>query len=191
MDSSCGFYDRAGFNLFTTSPDYCYNIMKFLMTSNEDIWKLLYYNTTDALSQPNLTMEQKRNLIYTGTGDSEPYKVFRVPFLDDAFTEQTSQLRIYLGTLLPNNRSWSLNDIYFEVISHVKLSNLDNYQSRPERMLCELLSTLNGQEIGGVGRLFFDASESMYDNARANIFNNRNFFGYTLIMSVRNGDIIE
>ena len=73
------------------------------MINNENIWKLLKYNEPNALSNPSLTLNEKAALIWDGNGDSESYKVFRTPYLDDMFTEQTTQLRVYLTTVYPDN----------------------------------------------------------------------------------------
>ena len=149
--------ERLAYNKFTEFSNLCYNILAYLMVQNEDIWKLLKYDTPDALSKPNLTLEEKRKMIYDGNGDSEHYNVYRSPFVDEAFTEQTSQLRIYALTINPKNRSLATIDLNIDCITHTKLVNIDGGKSRVELMVEEVLKTLNGQEIDGVGKLFFDA----------------------------------
>ena len=61
-----------------------YEILKYLILNNEDIWKLLKYTTPDALSKPNLTLAEKTALIYNGETDASPYRVFRQSCADDA-----------------------------------------------------------------------------------------------------------
>lgn len=177
------------YNKYSSTRGFGYSIIKYLMKNNEVIWKLLKYNTPDALDKPNLTLEEKRQLIWTGNGDSEDYRVFRSPFLDDAITSQISQLRIYNSVLSPDNRSIGTVDIGIECLCHDKIINLNNYESRVEVMIQEIISTINGRDIDGVGVLSFDKNMSMYDVCRMNIYNNRNFFGYTLWISVKVGDI--
>ena len=80
-------------------------------------------------------------------------------------------------------------DINIDCITHTKLVNIDGCKSRVEVMVEEVLKTLNGQEINGVGKLFFDARESMYNAARSSIFNNRYFWGYQITMSVKYGEL--
>jgi hypothetical protein len=41
-----------------------YNITKFLINNNEDIWKLLQYADGNALSNNNLSKDEKLNLVY-------------------------------------------------------------------------------------------------------------------------------
>lgn len=181
--------ERLAYNKFTGFSNLCYNILGYLMVNNENLWKLLYYDRPDALDQPNLTLGQKRELIYQGSGDSEKYKVFRCPYIDDAITSETSQLRVYALTVRPENRSVSVIDFALDCITHTKLSELEGAQSRVERMVEEILGTLNGQEIDGVGKLFFDASRAAYDGARNEIFNNRYFYGFQIILSLNYGDL--
>ena len=181
--------ERLAYNKFTEFSNLCYNILAYLMVQNEDIWKLLKYDTPDALSKPNLTLEEKRKMIYDGNGDSEHYNVYRSPFVDEAFTEQTSQLRIYALTINPKNRSLATIDLNIDCITHTKLVNIDGGKSRVELMVEEVLKTLNGQEIDGVGKLFFDAREAMYDGARFSLFNNRYFYGCQITMSVHYGEL--
>lgn len=181
--------EKLPYNTYKTTRGFGYAILKYLMTNNEDIWKLLKYNTPDALSKPNLTMEEKGELIWNGTGDSEDYRVFRSPFLDDAITSQISQLRIYNAVLSPYNRSVGTVDIGIECLCHNKIINLDTYESRVEVMMQNIIECLNGRDIAGVGVLAFDKDMSEYDICRMNIYNNRNFFGYSMWISVKVGDI--
>ena len=166
--------EKLPYNTYKTTRGFGYAILKYLMTNNEDIWKLLKYNTPDALSKPNLTMEEKGELIWNGTGDSEDYRVFRSPFLDDAITSQISQLRIYNAVLSPYNRSVGTVDIGIECLCHNKIINLDTYESRVEVMMQNIIECLNGRDIAGVGVLAFDKDMSEYDICRMNIYNNRN-----------------
>jgi len=181
--------EKLPYNTYKTTRGFGYAILKYLMKNNEDIWKLLKYNTPDALSKPNLTMEEKGALIWNGTGDSEDYRVFRSPFLDDAITSQISQLRIYNAVLSPYNRSVGTVDIGIECLCHNKIINLDTYESRVEVMMQNVIECLNGRDIAGVGVLAFDKDMSEYDICRMNIYNNRNFFGYSMWISVKVGDI--
>jgi hypothetical protein len=159
-----------------------HNIVTYLF-QNDDIWKLLYYSQIDALKQPPLTNQQKRNLIYNGQINSENYRCFFMPFTDDSFDKQHAQIRVYPVTIMPTNRI--LGDVSFaiEILSHVKINTLDNYSTRILYLLQQIIKTLNGKDIGSVGNIAFDRKGSGYDSARLNIYNNKNYLGYTLIMS--------
>ena len=63
-------------NIFSSMPFIPYKIVMALM-ENENFCKLIYYNTMDALSQPNLTIEQKQALIWDGDKDRmDHYNIF-------------------------------------------------------------------------------------------------------------------
>ena len=49
-------------------------------------------------------------------------------------------------------------------------------------MVEEILKTLNGVDVGGIGVLAFDRKNSFYDIAAQEIWNNRNFYGFRIIM---------
>ena len=55
---------------FERYSDFSYNIIKLLINKCEKLWKLIKYNTADALEKPNLTEEEKIALIYKGGADN-------------------------------------------------------------------------------------------------------------------------
>lgn len=178
----------AAYNSYASLPDLCYKAIEYLMLNNEDIWKLLKYNTYDALYKENLTMKEKASLIYDGKGDSSKFRVFRSPYMDDLFDMECAQLRVYVESISPDTPIYGTVDVNFEVISHVKIVNLADYRNRLELMIQQVLQTLNGVYIGAIGNFMFDRTISFYDLCKMNLYNNRNFYGYTLIMSTKVGN---
>lgn len=176
------------YNSYTSLRNICYRIIEYLMINNEDLWKLLRYNTDDALFKDNLTMKEKASLIYTGKGDSSNFRVFRSPYQDDLFDNECAQLRIYMESISPDNPIYGTVDINLEVVSHTKIIDLANYENRLEVMIQQLLQTLNGVYIGGIGKFVFDRDISFYDLCKMNLYNNRNFYGYSLVMSTKVGN---
>lgn len=178
-----------GFNSYNKFKNYSqlsYNIISYLINNNEDIWKMLKYNDPTALSQPNLTQSEKSELIYKGETDSEPFRVFRDPFTDDAYEKQVSQLRVFPSYTNPENHIVAIQDIQIQIVVHNKINYLDDYVMRLDYLIEEVLRTLNGADIGGLGVMFFDRTRSRNDNIYrgAGIGNNRNFLGALITMSV-------
>jgi len=159
-----------------------YEILKYLILNNEDIWKLLKYTTPDALSKPNLTLAEKTALIYNGETDASPYRVFRQSFADDAYNEEASRLHLYVSYIQPNNYASAVVDFTFEIMSHNKIIAIDGYMNRNEYILSEIMATLNDVEIGGIGNLFFDYDTNYRNIAQVTYFN-RFFQGYKLTIS--------
>ena len=176
------------YNRFTGLPSIPYNIVQYLF-NNDNLMKLLYYNTSDALSQPNLTDEQKRSMIYNGevnaddNSQSTNYKIFLSANPDDAISEQTSMLRVYKYRVMPTDKIVSKVVYCFELINHVKLMYLDNYTLRYENMFVELMRSLNGANgIQGISPLVFDKTMSSDCESRWTPFNNVNYQGERVTM---------
>ena len=185
--------NESSYNQYDGLQNFTLFIIQHLMLNNEDIWKLLKYDTQDALEKPNLTREEKAKLIYPGAsgGDMDDYRVFRTPYLDDLTTNQQAQLRVYLESITPDTRLYGTVDVNIEVICHVKMIELNDYQNRAESIVWQVIKTLNGADVGGIGKLFFDRNGSFYDLIKMNRYNNRNFYGYTITMSTKMGNIAE
>lgn len=175
------------FNTYATLDGICHKVIQYLMMNDEDIWKLLKYPTPDALYKDNLTMREKSDLIYDAAGDSSKYRVFRCPFMDDVFDEQCAQLRVYIESINPDTTLYGTVDVQIEIISHIKIINLVEYKNRLEVILQRVIKCLNGAYVGGVGQLMFDRNISFYNLVKYNLYNNRNFCGYSIIMSTKVG----
>ena len=84
------------YNSLSALPYIPYNILVYLARQDaaEDLWKLLKYNSYDALSKPNLTFDQKLELIWRN-GPQEKFGVFFTPLVEDAICESKCVLKIY------------------------------------------------------------------------------------------------
>lgn len=216
-----GFNTGSGFNRFTNLDNIEWNIINYLINDKsqyaENLWKILKYDTPDCLQKDNLTTAEKFNLVYTGAGDSTKYRVFMAPFTDDAWTQESSHLHIYIQSITPTNHLTSKVNVAFETIVHNKLTNIlgqaqmgllntnpteqnsENYnlstdeegmpwsfisfKNRESVMLKNTLAALNGREINGVGVLQFNADLSPYDVSKLYLWNGRNFYGHSTIMT--------
>lgn len=180
---------QEGYNRFNNLSDFPFNIIKYLVDNNENIWKILKYPTSDCLSKNNLTELEKLSLIWNGDEHSENYNVFMDSFSgDDVLPTQMSLLRVFPVTIDPKNRVYSQVDIAIECICHYKVNMLDTYQPRSLRMIEEVLSTLNGININGIGLLSFENNNTIRSNiARYDIYNDKNYKGYTAKMTTRVG----
>jgi hypothetical protein len=174
------------YNEYNQIQNMSYNIISHLVLNNDNLWKILKYQNSNALNQPNLTQLEKSNLIYESQEDSTPYRCFQNIFMDDLFQERQSQIRIYLAGIKPTNYVYGCLDFGIEILSHNKICALDGYLDRNVVMLNEIIKTLNGKSIQGLGVLSFDYGKST--NNRANIVTfNKYFQGYRLLMSTFTG----
>jgi hypothetical protein len=186
------FGDEILYNQYVGLGMMPYKIITHLLLNNEDIFKLLKYNENNALDLNNLSISEKRNLIYKGQTDSSPYKIFMQPTTDDAFPDTGSFLRVYIVDIYPTDHIKGLVTIAFEILCHNKINSLNNYSTRMHWMLQNILSTFNGANIDGIGELFFNAKASNRMNyAKQNLYNGKNYFGYTICMSTWCGNVKE
>lgn len=164
-----------------------YRITEHLMQNPdaEIIWKLLKYDDADAYKRPNLTIDEKRALIYNGQSMQTDYRVFFDFMMDDAESKMNTLLRIYPAEVYPLNRVTGLCTINLEVFVHAKINHLSNYTTRVDTIIQALIDVLNGSDIGGVGVLFFDNQASHYDKIQT--IGQKPYKGKLLKMSVNMG----
>lgn len=198
------------FNRYTNLDNLDGQIFNYLINDESkyanNLFRLLKYDTQDALYKPELTIAEKRALLYTTNGDASDERVFFSPFVDDIFESQCSQLYIYVQKIIPQNHVISKVVIGFDLIVHNKISNVygdasvDNpcsnpseidkegnisifYKNRATVMLKSLLASLNGSFVNGGGTLMFSKENSDNDYADMSVFNGRKFYGYHVNMS--------
>jgi hypothetical protein len=148
------------YNTFENLPLISYSIIKYLIDNDDEIWKILQYNSPDAWNKSNLTKAQKGALVYNGTDDETKYRVFMDVGADNSWTIEACILRISPITALPANYVNGALSIGCEIYSHYKINTMSNYQTRIETVTQQLIKTLNGADIENVGRMYFDLKAS-------------------------------
>jgi len=157
--------ENNSYNKFELLPKISYNCISYLIENNELIWKLLHYTTPDAWNKTNLTKAEKGALIYAGQPDETSYRVFQDTGQDISWVKECAILRISVFELIPTTYVYGNISLGAEVYAHHKVNHMSNYQTRVDTIVQQLIETLNGAEIGGLGRLYFDASE--YSRSKA------------------------
>lgn len=183
------------FNSLSALPYIPYNILVYLARQEgaENLWKMLKYNSYDALSKPNLSFEEKLKLIWRN-GPQEKYGVFLTPLIEDAVCESKCVLKIYdyyihAKELYTSTLVYAFDFLYGGQMSLVEYNGVP--VSRGDLFVNIILTVLNGAEVGGIGKLIFYDDMSRYDLARATIGNSKTFTGVQLFMSVNVGDTGE
>lgn len=180
------------FNKFTTLPSVPYKILSYLAENNERIFKALYYQGSDALDQPDLTLEQKLDMIYVDEGKEIDKHLFLKPLIGEEMIDSVTQLRLYKYGISPTDAMTSVITYRFDIITGSKVSLIydDNIPvSRLDFIETELLNTLNGIDLFGTGKFQFNRDLSTQDKQILTLSNSKNFFGSILLMSVRWMDI--
>jgi hypothetical protein len=177
------------FNKYTSLPSVPYKIISYLAQNNENIFKALYYQGSDALEQPDLTLEQKINMFYVDEGKEVEKNIFLKPLIGEEMIDSATQLRIYKYGISPTDNMTSVINYRFDIITGSKISLIYDEDgipcSRLDFIESELLNALNCLDLFGTGKFQFNRDLSTSDKQILTLSNSKNFFGSILIMSVR------
>ena len=118
------------------------------LLQSDRLKRLLYYDTPDALTKPNLTSEQAEKLF------GKNIKNIPKLYVDNSVLQYII-INFDNFTTNKNNPEFRDNIIEFDIICHFDQWNLNDYQLRPYRIAAEIDSLLDNQRLTGVGRLEF------------------------------------
>lgn len=152
---------KQSFNTFSSLPELSYNCVAHLLENDNKVWRLLSNMESDCLDEnkyPDLTMEEKIDIIYRGADNITSCRVFLDIGLDDVWREEAAILRIAPTVITPDTYVYGRVSMGFEVYSHFKVNHLSNNSTRVVSIIQRLLELFNGAEIDGLGRLYFDQS---------------------------------
>lgn len=182
----------ASYNKFEFMPYIPYRIIEYLAENNENLWKILKYNTYDCLYKDNLTFEEKMKLIWSHESDQENYHIFFTALVENMIPTEQTMVQLYKYYTVPKTPINSIALYEFDILYGGKISLID-YNGYPcnrgDVCEAEILSTLNGVEVGGVGRLEFNTKKSSMSKSGTNIGDNKNFTGTSLIMAIDISDV--
>lgn len=183
------------FNTFAQIPSIPYNIIMALAANNENIFKILKYNTYDCLSQPVLSFKEKMGLIYKNQDQQQDYRIFLNPLVENMQYDATTILKCYRYDIWPKNHLLAVAVYEFDILFGDKIAIIDYNGipcNRADVMETEILKTLNGSiAINGIGQFQFNADLSQYCRSRMVLNNTRNYNGSSLFMAVQVGSIDE
>lgn len=148
------------YNKYQQYPLTGYNIAKYLIENEEQLWKILKYSDSDAWKKDDLSHSDKADLIYAGQPNETFYRLFFDSGQDNAWTEEACFLRIATLVLTPSNYVYGYMSISFELYTHYKIATLSNYTTRLDYGTQRIIECLNGADIPDVGRLYFDSRAS-------------------------------
>ena len=183
------------FNNFSEMPDLPYKIIEVLLTDTsqdaEDFWKLLKYTEVNALKQKNLTLKEKKAMIWQGESIEQNFNVFLKPLIGSAMdsAEAQTQLRLYRYNTVPTTQFEAIVCFEADFVTNEKTSLV-----RRNKILCErtdvmealFLSVMNGRDIEiGSGVFQFNRELSRSCNSQLNIGNSKSFYGRSLILALQ------
>ena len=179
---------------FKEVPQFPYKIIEVFLTSDEEMvekfWKLLKYVDVDALEKPNLTYEEKIDMIWNGDSVEQKYNIFLKPLIGSSLdtAEAQTQLRLYRYTISPNTQLEAVIAFEADFITNEKTCLV--YQDgilceRTDLMETMFLDIINGRDIGiGNGVLTFNREMSRSCSSQLNIGNSKTFFERSLVFAL-------
>ena len=154
------------------------------LLENDNFCKLLYYNTPDALSQPNLTIEQKRSLIWDGEDDMENYHIFLTNVQPNEEIQNRTLMKVYRYNSEPKTQLGATVCYRFDILFGSKIP-LVKYNgitcNRGDVMEMEIMKSLNGEDVAGVGYLQYNDELTSLCGSQVGIGNNYTFTGLSII----------
>lgn len=189
------------YNNFKYMPQIPYKIIEKLAndtnSSAENLWKILKYPTTDAISNPNLTFAEKMAILWTpnqtDASQENKFSVFLKPLVPSALNdaEEQIQLRIHRIVTKPTTNLEAILVYQFDMITQEFCSMVydedDVLVERTDLMEYYILDCLNGTDIGiGTGFLSFDNRMiSGYVKSELAINNGKSLYGKSLRIPLR------
>ncbi|MDD4804715.1 MAG: hypothetical protein PHN69_06150 [Candidatus Pacebacteria bacterium] len=187
------------YNKFTSLPFNLYRIIIKLI-QNDIFCKLLYYNTYDCLSKPNLTYDEKIGMIWKSLdGKSmdnrmDEYNIFLTNTVSNEMTDSKIMLQCYHYADRPINHI--LTTIYYKFDflygSTTAVVEYEGYScNRGDVFETELMKSLNGEDVAGVGLLQYNRGLDFGSvcGTDVGLGNNSTFTGISIILGTRIGDI--
>jgi len=145
------FNDYAGLN----GVDVMINYIALYILQNDNLCKLLYYDSPDALKQVVSLddMDMIRDTLIKGTiVNPKDKKIYLQPFINQTTEDKRSEIRIYPSFNI-ENRVLIRCIFYIDIVINNDLWELSESLIRPLQILKELLNSLNGSDVQGIGLL--------------------------------------
>ncbi|MGL4453542.1 MAG: hypothetical protein ACRCTZ_20475, partial [Sarcina sp.] len=155
-------------------------------------WKILKYPTYDCISKPNLTIEEKSMMIWKNQDNSQDYNIFFNNVVDNMILDSKTLLKLYKFDGSPETHIVSTLSYQFDFLYGTKISIIDYYGipcNRGDALEAEILKTLNGVEVSGVGMLQYNRRLSRLCRSFTNYGNSSTFSGNSIVMATLSSDL--
>lgn len=178
------------YNQLTTMPYIPYRIISYLATDPkaEDLWKLLKYNSEDALSKPKLSLEEKLDLVCKNNANQNDYSFFLTRLVENEQTLERTIIKLYKINTVPADRLRAVCPYSFDILTGAKTVVIDYNGvpcSRLDVIEAILIQCLNGADVGGVGFLEYNRELNRACGAVYGIGNNTSYTGQSVVLAVR------
>lgn len=133
------------------------SILVNLFLKNERLKKLIYYNSRDCLSKPNLTEDQSLGLFGNNIKIVPKMKI-------NGATTNYIFITFNSFTQNPTNPEFRDNILEIDILCPFDQWQLKDFELRPYRIAAEVDTMLNHQRLTGIGELNFVGAEKIMEN---------------------------
>lgn len=150
-----------------------------MMLEDEDITRLLYYNSPDALSRPKLTEDQIYELVDTG---SSKRCIYPTRYREDVIMDQMSFIGVSVSNFIPQeswrqfSQRYSMGYLYFYILVDTAIMDVEEGQ-RQDLLLQKIYDIFQGSNEFGMGEIKEGNLTELWDQ-------NNKFGGWTLMIKV-------
>lgn len=149
------------------------------IVEDDELSKLLWYNSEDALTRPSLTDEQKMELV---DSSSSQRRVFPTRYNDNVVMDQQSFIGMSISGFAPQEIHYQLSNnyvigyLYFFILVDNKIMDIDE-GLRQDKILERIYDLFADSRKYGMGDLKIGGLTEQWEQ-------NNKFGGYTLMMRV-------
>lgn len=153
--------------------------MMSMICEDDDITRLLYYKSPDALSRPKLTEEQIYELI---DKDSEKRCIYPTRYREDVIMDQMSFIGLSVANFIPQeswrqfSQRYSMGYLYFYILVDTAIMDVEEGQ-RQDLILQRIYDIFQGSNEFGMGTIKEGNLTELWDQ-------NNKFGGWTLMIKV-------
>lgn len=141
------------YNKFYNIRKVTWEIVNTIIQNNQNILKLLYYTNSTPLNQPDLDIDQIRNMICKDPvqEDTATKNILFQTLIDDGVTIAIPQLRIEIGDIIPLEAPRGAVEINFQVVipnkQKIIVTDESPVDDRGLALFQEIAKTFNGTAI--------------------------------------------
>nr|DAH50354.1 MAG TPA: hypothetical protein [Caudoviricetes sp.] len=180
-------FEKVAYNNYRLARDLPTIIVNYLFDNSPDFWKLLKYSQ-NPLSEPDMTNEEKADMICKSSFNTEEYNVLFQKYTVDAMIKAKSQVRVFVDNISSYGRTNALARIIFQVIvnnNEMMISTpVSKNDKRDVAIMQTIVEALNGVKLDKTKSQMFVNNEIDRFAGASQVSYNNDYSGFQLTMDV-------
>ena len=180
-------FEKVAYNNYRLARDLPTIIVNYLFDNSPDFWKLLKYSQ-NPLSEPDMTNEEKADMICKSSFNTEEYNVLFQKYTVDAMIKAKSQVRVFVDNISSYGRTNALARIIFQVIvnnNEMMISTpVSKNDKRDVAIMQTIVEALNGVKLDKTKSQMFVNNEIDRFAGASQVSYNNDYSAFQLTMDV-------